>query len=112
MGATDKIRGKSDKDGPRKVTEIGLILYPGAQVSADLGDGNGSSFNFRTRNEIGFRLPNFAAAGSRSQWHDRSLGSYLRSQFAGGSNREASQYWIVALSLSCAVLVVCRMSEW
>ena len=41
-----------------------------------------------------------------------SLGSYLRSQFAGGSNREASQYWIVALSLSCAVLVVCRMSEW
>jgi transcriptional regulator GlxA family with amidase domain len=37
MGATDKIRGKSDKDGLRKVTEIGILLYPGAQASAVAG---------------------------------------------------------------------------
>ena len=37
MGATDKIRGKSDKDGLRKVTEIGILLYPGAQGSAVAG---------------------------------------------------------------------------
>ena len=37
MGAIDKIRGKSDKDGLRKVTEIGILLYPGAQESAVAG---------------------------------------------------------------------------
>jgi transcriptional regulator GlxA family with amidase domain len=37
MGAPAKIRGKSDKDGLRKVTEIGLLLYPGAQTSAVAG---------------------------------------------------------------------------
>jgi len=37
MGATDKVRGKSDNDAPRKVTEIGLLLYPGAQTSAVSG---------------------------------------------------------------------------
>ncbi len=37
MGATDKIRAKSDKDGSRKFTEIGLLLYPGAQASAVAG---------------------------------------------------------------------------
>jgi hypothetical protein len=37
MGATDKIRGKIDTDGSRKLTEIGLLLYPGAQTSAVTG---------------------------------------------------------------------------
>jgi transcriptional regulator GlxA family with amidase domain len=37
MGATDKIRGKSDKDGLRKVTEIGILLYPGVQACAVAG---------------------------------------------------------------------------
>jgi transcriptional regulator GlxA family with amidase domain len=37
MGATDKIRGKSDRDASRKLTEIGLLLYPGAQTSAVTG---------------------------------------------------------------------------
>jgi transcriptional regulator GlxA family with amidase domain len=32
MGATDKVRGKSDK-----ITEIGLLLYPGAQAAAVAG---------------------------------------------------------------------------
>lgn len=35
-GATDKIQSKSDKDGLRKVTEIGILL-PGAQASAVAG---------------------------------------------------------------------------
>ena len=34
MGATDKIQGKSDKDGLRKVTEIGILLYRGAQAES------------------------------------------------------------------------------
>jgi transcriptional regulator GlxA family with amidase domain len=37
MGATDKVRGKSDNDALRKVAEIGLLLYPGAQTSAVSG---------------------------------------------------------------------------
>jgi hypothetical protein len=37
MGATDKIRVKSDKDSLPKVTEIGILLYPGAQASAVAG---------------------------------------------------------------------------
>ena len=37
MGATDKVRGKSDNEGPRKVCEIGFLLYPGAQASAVAG---------------------------------------------------------------------------
>jgi transcriptional regulator GlxA family with amidase domain len=37
MGATDKIRAKIDTDGSRKLTEIGLLLYPGAQTSAVTG---------------------------------------------------------------------------
>jgi transcriptional regulator GlxA family with amidase domain len=37
MGATEKIRGKSDKVGLRKVTEIGILLYPGEQASAVAG---------------------------------------------------------------------------
>lgn len=37
MGATDKIRGKTDRNGSRRLTEIGLLLYPGAQTSAVTG---------------------------------------------------------------------------
>ena len=37
MGATDKIRGKTDTNGSRRLTEIGLLLYPGAQTSAITG---------------------------------------------------------------------------
>jgi transcriptional regulator GlxA family with amidase domain len=37
MGATDKIRGKIDSDGSLHLTEIGLLLYPGAQTSAVTG---------------------------------------------------------------------------
>jgi hypothetical protein len=37
MGATDTIRVKIDRNGSRKLTEIGLLLYPGAQTSAVAG---------------------------------------------------------------------------
>jgi transcriptional regulator GlxA family with amidase domain len=37
MGGSDKVRGKSDKDGQRTVTEIGILLYPGSQDSAVAG---------------------------------------------------------------------------
>lgn len=37
MGATDKIRGKTDRNGSGRITEIGLLLYPGAQTSAVTG---------------------------------------------------------------------------
>ena len=37
MGATDKIRVKIDRNGSWNLTEIGLLLYPGAQTSAVAG---------------------------------------------------------------------------
>jgi transcriptional regulator GlxA family with amidase domain len=37
MGATDKIRVKIDRNGSRKLTEIGFLRYPGAQTSPVAG---------------------------------------------------------------------------
>lgn len=37
MGANDKLRGKTDTVTTGGLTEIGILLYPGAQMSAVLG---------------------------------------------------------------------------
>jgi|SRR5271165_1616090 len=37
MGANDKVRGKTDIAATGGLTEIGILLYPGVQMSAVLG---------------------------------------------------------------------------
>ena len=37
MGATDRVRGRTDSEGPSGLAEIGLLIYPGAQSAAISG---------------------------------------------------------------------------
>lgn len=53
MGATAKIWGKSDSDGLRRVTKIGILLYPG--VGGACVWMNGAAARTRCRRTPGFK---------------------------------------------------------
>ena len=46
MGANDKVQGKTDITVPEGLTEIGILLYPRAQMSAVLGCDGGHLVSF------------------------------------------------------------------